>query len=106
MSHSVPSDKPNISSSAAMWTAIIIVGLIIGAINFVKAMSHDDGHGGGHGAATEHHEAGAGHGAATEHKANDAGGHATSPEQESHSATPATGHDSAAAEKTAEPAHH
>ena len=111
MSHSVQSDKPNISSSAALWAVLIFVGLLVGAINFVKAMSHDEDHGGGHGAATEQHDAtsghGTSHGAATEHHANDAGSeHAGSPEQESHEATPAESHQTAPAEKAKEEVHH
>lgn len=58
MSHAAQPEKPNVSSSAALWAAVIFVGLLIAAINFVQAESKSEGHG-GHGAATEHHEAGA-----------------------------------------------
>lgn len=80
MSHGVQTEKPNVSSSAALWAVLIFVGLIIAAINFVQAESKSEGHG-GHGAATEHHESAAGHEAATE-------GH-------TEEATPAATHDSA-----------
>ncbi len=61
MSHAVASEKPNASSSAAFWAVLIFVGLIIGFINFVQVMSHDEGHGGGHGTTTEHQAPGADH---------------------------------------------
>jgi hypothetical protein len=89
MSHAVQSDKPNIPSSAAFWSVLIFVGLIIAAVNFTRVMgSHDEGHGGGHGAATEHHDAAAGHGDhGTEHGA----------AQPEHAAQPAAaGHDDSA----------
>lgn len=62
MSHPVHVERPNESSSAAFWATMILIGLIIGAINFVRVMSHDEGHG------TEHHQAHGqdnGHGAHT-----------------------------------------
>ena len=108
MSHAVQPDKPNIPSSAAFWAVLIFVGLLVGAINFVKAMSSDEGHGGGHGAATEHHDAAAGgHGDS----------HAAPAQGHGHEAAPAEGHDSHAApaeahaaphaeEKAKEEAHH
>lgn len=59
MSHSTHEEKPIISSRSAMFFALIIVGLIVGTMNFVKAMSHSEGHGGGHG----EHQTEAAHGA-------------------------------------------
>ena len=60
MSHSVPTEKTNIPSSSALWAALIFVGLLIAAINFVQAESKGEGHG-EHGAATEHAEGAAHH---------------------------------------------
>ncbi len=57
MSHAVQTEKPNLPSSAAFWAVLIFVGLIIGYINFVKSMSHDEGHG----TTTEHHAGEGGH---------------------------------------------
>ncbi len=43
---------------ASFWFVIILVGLFIAAVNFVKVMGHDDGgHGEGHGAAPHTQEA-------------------------------------------------
>lgn len=108
MSHGVQTEKPNISSSAAMWAVLIFVGLIIAAINFVQAESKGEEH--GHGAATEHHEAGAGHEAAGGHES-----HEATAESNHATGTPAATHDSAehgahpeapAAEPAHEEAHH
>lgn len=109
MSHAVQTEKPNVSSSAALWAVLIFVGLIVAAINFVQAESNAGGHG-GHGGheATEQHGGGAhgeGHEAA-------AGGHAA-PEA-AHTSEAATSHDNAAhgehqeaaAPATHEEAHH
>lgn len=107
--HVVEKEKPNVSSSAAAWATLIFVGLIIAAINFVQAESNSEGHGGGHGAKTEHHEAGAGHEAAG-HEA-----HEATTTEHAETAAPAAGHDSAehgehseapAAEPAHEEAHH
>lgn len=93
MSHGVQTEKPNVSSSAALWAVLIFVGLIIAAINFVQAESKGEGHG-GHEAATEHHEAGAGHEAEASHEA--AAPHETT--------APAAAHDSAPGEHAETPA--
>jgi hypothetical protein len=106
MSHGVQTEKPNTSSSAALWAVLIFVGLIIAAINFVQAESKSEGHG-EHGAATEHHDAPAGHDASGGHEA------ATGHEAENHGeqAAPAATHDSGAAHgeqhetPAAQPAH-
>lgn len=112
MSHAVQPEKPNVSSSAALWSVLIFVGLIVAAINFVQAESKSEGHG-GHGAATEQH-GGAAHGEG--HEA--AGGHeAAQPEHGAeHAAAPAAhdttkheaheGHEAPAAEHAKEEAHH
>jgi hypothetical protein len=106
MSHGVQTEKPNTSSSAALWAVLIFVGLIIAAINFVKAESNGEGHG-EHGAATEHHYATGGHEAA--------GGHEAVTEGHAEEATPAATHDSVehgeqhetpAAQPAHEEAHH
>lgn len=54
MSHSAPTEKTNIPSSSALWAVLIFIGLILAAVNFVKAESTGEGHGE---AATEHTEA-------------------------------------------------
>lgn len=54
MSHSVQVETPNTSSNAAFWFCLIFVGLLVGAINFVRIMGEDTGHHGAHG--TEHVE--------------------------------------------------
>lgn len=56
MSHSVPTEKTNIPSSSALWAVLIFIGLILAAINFVKAENSGEGHGE---ATTEHVEGGA-----------------------------------------------
>lgn len=86
MSHGVQTEKPNVSSSAALWAVLIFVGLIIAAINFVQAESKGEGHG-AHGAATEHHDAAAGHEAT--------GGHEAAAEGHAEEVAPAATHDSA-----------
>lgn len=43
--------KPGSSYGAAFWFVIILVGLFIGAVNFVNVMGHDEG--GDHGATHE-----------------------------------------------------
>ncbi len=105
MSHAVQTEKPNVSSSAALWSVLIFVGLIVAAINFVQAESKSEGHG-GHGAAhhAEGHEAAGGHEAAQpEHGAE----HAASPaahdsvKHEAHE-----NHEAPAAEHAKEEAHH
>lgn len=93
MSHSVPTEKTNIPSSSALWAALIFVGLLIAAINFVKAESADEGHGEHHGAATEQVE-----GAAAHHEEA-----AASEEHATEATTPAASEASAPA---AEEAHH
>ena len=110
MSHGVQTEKPNISSSAALWSVLIFVGLIIAAINFVRSENSSEGHGGGHGAATEQHGGGAHHGTAEGHEA------ASAEHGTEHSTTPAAtpphdsaapqGHEAPAAGHTTEEAHH
>ena len=77
--------------SASFWFVMILVGLFIASLNFISAMSHDEGHGGGH--ATTHEAA------ATPHEGGEA--------------APAEGHEAAHHEATAadtthheEAAHH
>ena len=45
MSHSVPTEKTNVPSSSALWAVLIFIGLILAAINFVKAESGSEAHG-------------------------------------------------------------
>ena len=52
MSHSVPTEKTNIPSSSALWAVLIFIGLILAAVNFVKAENSGEGE-----AAKEHVEA-------------------------------------------------
>jgi hypothetical protein len=49
--HHHTDNKPGSSYGAAFWFVLILVGLFIGAINFVNVMGHDEG--GGHGATHE-----------------------------------------------------
>ncbi|HRO43123.1 MAG TPA: hypothetical protein PL009_09835 [Flavipsychrobacter sp.] len=49
--HSHTEASPKISYSAAFWFVLIMVGLFLGAVNFVNVMGHDEG--GGHGATHE-----------------------------------------------------
>lgn len=102
MSHSTHEEKPLISSKAAMMFALIIVGLILGTMNFVKAMSHsEEVHGGGHGTEATHGEAGH-EGAAHEAAGHEATGHeathdtAAAHAAETHEAKDSTHHEAAA----------
>ena len=53
--HSHTSDKsPKTSYTSAFWFVVILVGLFIGAVNFVNVMGHDEGHEAGGHEATEH----------------------------------------------------
>lgn len=90
MSHPVQAEKPNISSSSALWATLIFVGLIIAAINFVQAESNSEGHG-GHGAATEQHD-----GAATHGEGHGAAGHEAAQPEHGTESQAAGSHDSAA----------
>lgn len=38
---------------AAFWAVVIFGGLVIGIINFIQSMGHDEGGHGAHGATTE-----------------------------------------------------
>lgn len=107
MSHGAQTEKPNISSSAALWSVLIFVGLIIAAINFVQSESNSEGHG-GHGAATEHHggaahEAAGGHEAASSEHGTE---HGTAPAATPHDSAAPEGHEAPAAEHATEEAHH
>ena len=65
--HTTTDKRPGSSFTASIWFMLILAGLFIAAVNFVKVMSHDDG---GHGEehATEH-AAPAHHDAETHHEA-------------------------------------
>lgn len=88
MSHSTHEEKPVLASKSAMMFALIIVGLFIATMNFIKAMSHsEEGHGGAH--QTEAAHGAPAHGATHE----EATGHeATTHEAATHEATPADAH--------------
>lgn len=77
--HETPNEKPTLQFQSAFYFVIIIAGLFIATIAFVKSMSHDEG---GHGA--------------------HASGHATEATHESHEAAGAEHHEAPAAEE----AHH
>lgn len=80
--HEPQNEKPVIAFKAGLYFVLILAGLFIASIAFVKSMSHDEGgaHGGHHTEATGHggHEAngheGAGHGTEAGHS-HDAAAH-------------------------------
>lgn len=79
-SHSTHEEKPVLVTKSAMFFALMIVGLLIGTMNFVKSMSHTEGHGGAEAHGTESHTApNPEHGSAT----HGADAHATPPPHES-----------------------
>lgn len=49
MGHAHVEDKPNVSSSSAMWFGLLLIVLIISAVNFVKVSSGSHGHDEAHG---------------------------------------------------------
>lgn len=67
MGHAHVEDKPNVSSSAAMWFGLLLIGLVLAAVNFVQINTKHDAH---HEAKVEHtnHHSGqpVQHGATTE----------------------------------------
>lgn len=86
--HETHNDKPVLEFNSAFYFVIILAGLFIASIGFVKSMSHDEG---GHGA--QHTEAaGHGHDAAATH------------EETKHEATPA--HEAEHKEEAAPAEHH
>ncbi len=78
--HETPNEKPTLQFQSAFYFVIIIAGLFIATMAFIKSMSHDEG--GGHGA--------------------HASGHATEATHESHEAAGAEHHEAPATEE----AHH
>lgn len=92
MSHDTHNQASETTSSttsfrSAIWFVILLAGLFIAAVNFVRAMSHDEeGHGGGHEATEQvHHDQNAAehateatepaHGHATEEATTDSAAH-------------------------------
>lgn len=66
MGHSVGTEDNKsraVTTKAAMFFALIIVGLLIATANFIQVMGHSEGHGDAHGTEAGHeaHGAGAGH---------------------------------------------
>jgi hypothetical protein len=92
-------ENPSIPFKAAFLFVLIIVGLFVAAMGFVKSMSHDEsGHGGAHTEAT--HDA---HGAAATHEAaHDASAH----EEHTAPATEGGAHQEAEHSKEAAAEHH
>lgn len=96
--HDAHNDKPVIPFKAGIYFVLILAGLFLASISFVKVMSHDEGghdaHGGGnHTEAPAHHEGTGAHEAAAPH-------------EEGHEAAPAHGEAPAATHETAPEAHH
>lgn len=91
--HESHNDKPVLEFKSAFYFVIILAGLFIAAIGFVKSMSHDEGGHDAHGA--QHAEATHGHDAAATH------------EEAQHAAQPAhEGHGEAEHKEEAAPAEH
>lgn len=67
--HHSANDNPSVAFKSAFYFVIILAGLFVAAIGFVKSMSHDEG---GHVAAhgTEQHATHEGHGEATHEEHN------------------------------------
>ncbi|RQO31364.1 hypothetical protein DBR32_05210 [Taibaiella sp. KBW10] len=57
MSHATQEEKPVLVTKSAMFFALMIVGLLVGTINFVQEMGHTEGHGGSAAHGTESHTA-------------------------------------------------
>ena len=75
MGHSVATDDNKsriVTTKAAMFFALIIIGLLIATANFIQVMDHSDDHGTGHGTDATHEA----HGAATHGSASDDHAHA------------------------------
>ncbi len=81
MGHSVGTEdnkSRTVTTKAAMFFALIIVGLLIATANFVQVMGHSEGHGEAHGTEATHGAHGTGHDGhaapehGTEHAAGDA----------------------------------
>lgn len=93
--HETHNHKPVLEFNSAFYFVIILAGLFIASIGFVKSMSHDEG---GHGAHAAQHTEAAGHG----HDA------AATHEEAKHEATPAhdAAHGEAEHKEEAAPAEH
>jgi hypothetical protein len=77
--HESHNDKPVLEFKSAFYFVIILAGLFIAAIGFVKSMSHDEGGHDAHGA--QHTETTHGHDGAATHKE---AGNAAEPTHEGH----------------------
>lgn len=123
MGHSVGTEDNKsraVTTKAAMFFALIIVGLLIATANFVQVMGHSEGHGEAHGTEAGHDAHGGGHDAhatpahGTGHAAGDA--HAATANQHADTGVTAeegkagasadTTHAEAVHGKGAEPAQH
>lgn len=95
--HDTHNDKPTVEFKSAFYFVIILAGLFLASISFVKSMSHDEGGHGAHGAqhseaaGHEAHDAAAPHeGAKHEEKKNEGEAHENAhPEAEHKEAAPA-----------------
>lgn len=64
MGHSVGTEDNKsraVTTKAAMFFALIIVGLLIATANFIQVMGHSEGHGDAHGTEAGHDAHGTGH---------------------------------------------
>ncbi|RYD98218.1 MAG: hypothetical protein EOP54_08385 [Sphingobacteriales bacterium] len=64
MGHSVGTEDNKsraVTTKAAMFFALIIVGLLIATANFIQVMGHSEGHGAAHGTEAGHDAHGGGH---------------------------------------------
>ncbi|MDI9320656.1 MAG: hypothetical protein QM530_09315 [Phycisphaerales bacterium] len=89
--HHSASDNPSVAFKSAFYFVLILAGLFVAAIGFVKSMSHDEG---GHADGTEQHATHEGHGEATheDHNATQHKEHEEAPahaEEAKHEAAPA-----------------
>lgn len=100
--HGAPSEqsKSVVSFKSSFWLVIILVGLFIAALNFIKVMG--EGHEGKEG----HHTEAAAHGEGQEAKEADNTPHATEGHGKEIIGTDTTKHEEKAAEKQEAPAEH
>lgn len=100
--HFPENDKPVIAFKSAFYFVLIIAGLFVAAMGFVKSMGHDEsGHGGGHATHQEAggHEGQAAHGAHEMKDGSLEGAEHTNPAQEEH-------HEGEGGHETSAPAEH
>jgi hypothetical protein len=99
--HDTHNDKPTVEFKSAFYFVIILAGLFLASISFVKSMSHDEAGHGGHGAqhseATSHdaatHETTTHEAAKNEESKNETEGHENAHSEVEHKeATPEAAH--------------